>query len=174
HWACRIFLNPRAGPGTRCDFGQNGQTKRVPSAFGIRSTITAQPGLHSLYSTGSGGATSLAAGLATGFNAARLTARFTGRVRRPAVRVDRVARMFSPPRPVLPSQAKNCVRCLPYLGRARSGSRPVRNSSLLSVVSSKSCLSDLKLKLKTDYSALLHFTAPLLLTSCFLLPTSCF
>ena len=68
HWACRIFLNPRTGPGTRCDFGQNGQTKRVPSAFGMRSTITAQPGLHSLYSTGSGGATTLAAGLATGFD----------------------------------------------------------------------------------------------------------
>jgi hypothetical protein len=78
-----------------------------------------------LYSTGSAGATSLAAGLATGFDAARLTARFTGRVRRPAVRVGRVARMFSPPRPVLPSQARNCVRCSFYLGRSRSGSRPV-------------------------------------------------
>jgi hypothetical protein len=28
--------------------GQNGQTKRVPCAFGVRSTITDQPGLHSL------------------------------------------------------------------------------------------------------------------------------
>src|SRR5262252_2236252 len=27
---------------------RNGQTKRVPSAFGMRSTITAQPGLHNL------------------------------------------------------------------------------------------------------------------------------
>src|SRR5208282_3620717 len=85
HCARRIFLNPRTGPGTRCDLGQNGQTKRVPGEFGIRSTITAQPGLHSLYSTGSGGATSLAAGLAAAFTAVRLTARFTGRVRRPAV-----------------------------------------------------------------------------------------
>src|SRR6266568_4463583 len=48
HWACRIFLNPRTGPGTRCDFGQNGQTKRVPIAFGVRSTTTAHPGLHNL------------------------------------------------------------------------------------------------------------------------------
>src|SRR6202007_1453123 len=86
HWACRIFLKPRTGPGTRCDFGQNGQTKRVPSAFGMRSTITAQPGLHNLYRTGSGGATSFAAGFAGAFL-------FISRDRRPAVRVVRVARM---------------------------------------------------------------------------------
>lgn len=55
HCACRIFLNPRTGPGTRCDFGQKGQTNRVPSAFGVRSTMTDQPGLQSLYSTGSSG-----------------------------------------------------------------------------------------------------------------------
>jgi hypothetical protein len=48
-------LNPRTGPGTRWDLGQKGQTKRVPCAFGMRSTITPHPGLHSLYSTGSGG-----------------------------------------------------------------------------------------------------------------------
>ena len=34
----------------------------------MRSTITAQPGLHSLYSTGSGGATTLAAGFRDGFH----------------------------------------------------------------------------------------------------------
>jgi hypothetical protein len=60
----------------------------------MRSTITAQPGLHSLYSTGSGGATTLAAGFAAGFAATRFTAaRFTGRVLRPLERVVRVARM---------------------------------------------------------------------------------
>src|SRR5216683_2463273 len=57
HGARRIFLNPRTGPGTRCDFGQNGQTNRVPCAFAIRSTMTDQPGLHSLYRTGSSGTT---------------------------------------------------------------------------------------------------------------------
>src|SRR6516225_6945822 len=88
HWACRIFLNPRTGPGTRCDFGQNGQTNRVPRAFGMRSTITAQPGLQSLYSTGSGGGTAAFAGR-TGFVAlamTRLAVRFTG-LRLPAVLV---------------------------------------------------------------------------------------
>ena len=57
-------MNPRTGPGTRCDLGQNGQTKRVPCAFGMRSTITPHPGLQSLYSTGSGGTM-------TGFRLAR-------------------------------------------------------------------------------------------------------
>src|SRR5208283_5008652 len=138
HGACRIFLKPRTGPGTRCDFGQNGQTKRVPSALGIRSTITAQPGLHSLYSTGSGGATSLAAGLTTGFIAARWTARFTGRVRRPAVRVDRVARIFSPPQPVLPSQARNRIVARLTLGALPSAAI----SNQQSVISSKQNLSN--------------------------------
>jgi hypothetical protein len=134
HCACRIFLNPRTGPGTRCDFGQNGQTKRVPSAFGIRSTITAQPGLHSLYSTGSGGAAALAAGLATGFTAARFTARFTGRARRPAERVDRVrvARMV-----VASSQPARCLRpdsalslVLPWALSFRIAPRPKRSSDV--------------------------------------------
>src|SRR6202166_637403 len=99
HCARRIFLNPRTGPGTRCDFGQNGHTKRVPCALGMRSTITDQPGLHSLYSTGSGGATTTFTGRAgLAFTAARFAdARFTGRlVRRLAarpVRVVLVARM---------------------------------------------------------------------------------
>src|SRR3974390_1822441 len=78
HWACRIFLKPRTGPGTRWDFGQNGQTNRVPSAFGVRSTITAQPGLHNWYSIGSRGTTSFAAGLTAALATVRFTARFTG------------------------------------------------------------------------------------------------
>src|SRR6202047_1591414 len=77
--ARRIFLNPRTGPGTRCDLGQKGQTKRVPCAFGMRSTITPHPGLHSLYSTGSGGTTTglrlARAGLATTFGVCFFAAR---------------------------------------------------------------------------------------------------
>ena len=60
-------MNPRTGPGTRCDRGQNGHTNRVPCAFGMRSTITPHPGLHNLYSTGSGGTTTAL----TGFKFAR-------------------------------------------------------------------------------------------------------
>src|SRR5215813_13563289 len=86
HWACRTFLNPRTGPGTRWDFGQNGQTNRVPCAFGVRSTITVQPGLHSLYNTGSSGTIwdlrNGSTGLATGFGTTRFAARFAGRTRR--------------------------------------------------------------------------------------------
>src|ERR1700726_88475 len=95
HCARRIFLNPRTGPGTRCDLGQNGQTKRVPRAFGMRSTITAQPGLHSLYSTGSGGATNFAAGFTAAGFAVLLLLRFTGRARRADPRFVLVALMFS-------------------------------------------------------------------------------
>src|SRR4029077_15910472 len=105
HGARRIFLNPLTGPGTRRDLGQNGHTNRVPCAFGIRSTMTAQPGLHSLYRTGSGGATTTfpagRAGLVLSA-AARFVVPLAGRadrfaaarrndVRRPAVRVVRVA-----------------------------------------------------------------------------------
>src|SRR5260221_5275052 len=54
HCARRTFRNPRTGPGTRCDTGQNGHTKRVPCAFGVFSTVTAHPGLHSRYSTCTG------------------------------------------------------------------------------------------------------------------------
>src|SRR5256885_9616067 len=96
HCARRIFLKPRTGPGTRCDFGQNGQTNRNPCAFGILSTITAQPGLHSLYSTGSGGGATTLTGR-TGrafFTATRFAgARFTRRL-------DRLAAERSVVRPV--------------------------------------------------------------------------
>src|SRR5258708_15258135 len=43
HWACRLFLKPRTCPGTPCDFGQNGQTNRVPISFGVRSTTPRHP-----------------------------------------------------------------------------------------------------------------------------------
>src|SRR5258708_28928891 len=62
--------------------------------------MTAQPGLHSLYSTGSGGATATLTNGRTGLVlfavtrlAARLAVRFTGRLRRAADRVVRVARI---------------------------------------------------------------------------------
>jgi hypothetical protein len=74
----------------------------VPRAFGVRSTITAQPGLHNLYSTGSSGTANLAEGFTTGFTAAftdrfttRLLVRFTVRVLRPALRVVLVARIVA-------------------------------------------------------------------------------
>src|ERR1700692_2009114 len=54
HCARRNFRNPRTGPGTRCDTGQNGHTNRVPCAFGGFSTVTAHPGVHSRYSTCTG------------------------------------------------------------------------------------------------------------------------
>src|SRR5271168_2764459 len=82
HCARRIFLKPLTGPGTRCDFGQNGHTNRVPCAFGMRSTITAQPGLHSLYRTGSGGGTTTFPAGRSGLvllAAARFVTLFTGR-----------------------------------------------------------------------------------------------
>src|SRR5579872_1239165 len=83
HCARRTLRNPRTGPGTRCDTGQNGHTKRVPWALGVFSTVTAHPGLHSRYSTctGTTGAKRLA-----GFTA--LTAgRGAGRAARAALRV---------------------------------------------------------------------------------------
>jgi len=65
HCARRSLRNPRTGPGTRCESGQNGHTNRVPCAFGVFSTATAHPGLHNRYCTCTGGAaTNRPAGLA--------------------------------------------------------------------------------------------------------------
>jgi hypothetical protein len=99
HCARRIFLKPRTGPGTRCDFGQNGQTKRVPCAFGIRSTITPHPVLHSLYSTGSGGGTTTFTGRTSLplFTTARFGGvRFTGRLDRLVTRRNAALRVLRP------------------------------------------------------------------------------
>jgi hypothetical protein len=82
HCARRSLRNPRTGPDTRCEIEQNGQTKRVPCAFEMFSTITAQPGRQNRISTCGAGcifdvrrnigfATALAAGLAAGFAAWR-------------------------------------------------------------------------------------------------------
>jgi hypothetical protein len=63
--------------------------------------MTAQLGLHSLYNTGSGGATATLTNGRTGFAlfavtrfAPRFALRFTSRLRRAAVRVVRVARII--------------------------------------------------------------------------------
>src|SRR5579884_974969 len=74
----------------------------------MRSTTTAQPGLHSLYRTGSGGGTCALGAATAGFAAAAFD-RLPGRARcfdrkaarRAAVRLVRVARMVSAlnPRP---------------------------------------------------------------------------
>src|SRR5580704_5609979 len=84
HWARRIFRNPRTGPETRCESGQKGHTKRVPCAFGIFSTITAQPALQIRNSTCGAGA-SFETFFTTGLAARRGTA-FRVRVVRRAVR----------------------------------------------------------------------------------------
>ncbi len=89
HCARRSLRKPRTGPGTRCETGQNGHTKRVPCAFGVFSTVTAQPGLHSRYSTctGTTGVKRLAglAGLGAG--------RAAGRVVRADLRVRETLRV---------------------------------------------------------------------------------
>src|ERR1700690_3996793 len=84
HCARRIFRNPRTGPETRCESGQKGHTKRVPCAFGIFSTITAQPGLQIRNNT-CGGGVSFETVFTTGFAARRETA-FRARVVRRGVR----------------------------------------------------------------------------------------
>jgi hypothetical protein len=107
HCGRRILRKPRTGPETRCERGQNGQTNRVPCAFGILSTITAQPLRHNrnitcgagfsfeIFPTGFAGA--FAAGLA-----GRREVAFRGRtVRRVARRDDRVAAI----RPSIPRRA---------------------------------------------------------------------
>src|ERR1700678_491842 len=92
HCARRTLLNPRTGPETRCDTVQNGQTNRVPCAFGIVSTITAQPARHNRYCTCGAGVSfetftaTFAAGLAARFTARRgaafLARRVAGRAAR--------------------------------------------------------------------------------------------
>jgi len=76
HCARRTLLNPRTGPDTRCDTVQNGHTNRVPCAFGIVSTITAQPARHNRYCTCGAGTNfeTFTAAFAAGFTV-RLTAR---------------------------------------------------------------------------------------------------
>jgi hypothetical protein len=76
HCARRTLLNPRTGPDTRCDTVQNGHTNRVPCAFGIVSTITAQPARHNRYCTCGAGTNfeTFTAAFAAGFTA-RLIAR---------------------------------------------------------------------------------------------------
>jgi hypothetical protein len=72
HCARRILRKPRTGPGTRCDTGQKGHTKRVPDAFGTLSTITDHPDRHRRNKTWGGGANrdeTFAAGFAADFAA---------------------------------------------------------------------------------------------------------
>src|SRR5487761_1180324 len=88
HWARRIRRNPRTGPGTRCDTGQNGQTKRVPWALGVFSTITAQPALHNLYITCGCGMMTFS--LRAGFTTDRTRLETRAARRRDAPRVVRV------------------------------------------------------------------------------------
>jgi len=85
HCARRTLLNPRTGPETRCDNGQKGQTNLVPCAFGILSTITAQPDRHNRYWI-CGAGTSFEAIFTAGFVARRGTA-FRARVARRGVRL---------------------------------------------------------------------------------------
>ena len=128
HCGRRILRNPRTGPGTRCDTGQKGQTNRVPCAFGARSTITLQPGLHNRYNIGGCGAATArpTRTAALGFAAGR--AGFTGRTRRAVLRTRgvrrelrralRVAAIFHPPYPPRPGVSCSCqkfFRC--YLRR---------------------------------------------------------
>jgi hypothetical protein len=99
HCARRNFLNPRTGPGTRCESGQNGQTNRVPCACGIFSTLTAHPGRHNRNITWGGGA-NFDTAFFTGFAAARKTLLRGRAVRREACRFVLVAviEMLSIPR----------------------------------------------------------------------------
>jgi hypothetical protein len=106
HCARRIFLNPRTGPETRCDSGQKGHTKRVPCAFGIFSTMTAQPVLHNRSCT-CGAGTDLETAFTTGFTARRTTD-FRARAGRRVVR--RAERRFA---------RVTVIRLLSVLRRAR-------------------------------------------------------
>jgi hypothetical protein len=114
-------------------------------AFGVRSTITAQPGLHNLYSTGSSGTASLAAGFAAGFTAAgftvrfttRLLVRFTGRALRPAPRVVLVARIvpLSPTGSKIASRELRLLFVVPWALSLPIAPRLVLTSCLLSAFS---------------------------------------
>jgi len=76
----------------------------------MRSTITDQPGLHSLYSTGSGGATTTFTGRAglLAFTAVRFAdARFTGRL---------FLRLAARPRVVLVARMVFTLTGLPFAG----------------------------------------------------------
>jgi len=86
HCALRTLRKPLTGPGTRCEYRQNGQTKRVPCWLANCSTITAHPGLQKRDNTGSSCAAGVFPGVFPGiftaaFNAADLRAgarRFSG------------------------------------------------------------------------------------------------
>src|SRR6266478_4852684 len=85
HCARRILRNPRTGPGTRCESGQNGHTNRVPCAFGVFSTATAHPGLHNRYCTCKGGAATNRPAGSVGFAGRAGRADLRARVTRRAV-----------------------------------------------------------------------------------------
>jgi hypothetical protein len=86
HCARRTLLNPRTGPETRCDNGQKGHTNLVPCAFGILSTITAQPDRHNRYRI-CGAGTNFEVIFTTGLAVRRGTA-FRARVARRGARLD--------------------------------------------------------------------------------------
>jgi len=125
HWACRIFLKPRTGPGTRCDFGQNGQTKDAcPEHWVSDPQSPPSRPCTALYSTGSRGTTTFTAGLparaglTATFAASLFTARFTGRALAPArvLYVYVLLAFFRSPQPTCQRQPGTAFAVLLTLG----------------------------------------------------------